>query len=59
MVLAGGKSKRMGTDKRHLSVHGKPLLDRVTSVLLELFPEVLLVLAEEDISRSKTIEYGS
>ena len=51
VVLAGGKSKRMGTDKRHLSVHGKPLLDRVTSVLLELFPEVLLVLAEEDISR--------
>ena len=51
MVLAGGKSKRMGMDKRHLSVHGKPLLDRVTSVLLELFPEVLLVLAEEDISR--------
>lgn len=51
VVLAGGKSKRMGVDKRHLSVHGKPLLDRVTSVLLELFPEVLLVLAEEDISR--------
>ena len=51
MVLAGGKSKRMGMDKRHLSVHGKPLLDRVTSVLLELFPEVLLVLAEEDISK--------
>ncbi|MCY4132526.1 MAG: molybdenum cofactor guanylyltransferase [Nitrospira sp.] len=51
VVLAGGKSKRMGMDKRHLSVHGKQLLDRVTSVLLELFPEVLLVLAEEDISR--------
>ena len=51
VVLAGGKSKRMGMDKRHLSVHGKPLLDRVTSTLLELFPEVLLVLAEEDISR--------
>jgi len=51
VVLAGGKSKRMGMDKRHLSVHGKPLLDRVTSVLLELFPEVLLVLAEEDVSR--------
>ncbi len=51
VVLAGGKSKRMGTDKRHLFVHGKPLLDRVTSVLLELFPEVLLVLAEEDIEK--------
>ncbi len=51
VVLAGGKSKRMGTDKRHLFVGGKPLLDRVTSVLLELFPEVLLVLAEEDIEK--------
>lgn len=41
----------MGTDKRHLSIHGKPLLDRVLSVLLEVFPEVLLVLAEDDISK--------
>ena len=41
----------MGMDKRHLSVHGKPLLDRVLSVLLEVFPEVLLVLAEKDIPR--------
>ena len=49
VVLAGGKSKRMGTDKRYLSVHGKPLLDRVLSVLLDVFPEVLLVLAEHDV----------
>lgn len=41
----------MGMDKRSLSIHGKPLLDRVLSVLLDVFPEVLLVLAEEDISR--------
>ncbi|MCY4612721.1 MAG: molybdenum cofactor guanylyltransferase [Nitrospira sp.] len=51
VVLAGGKSRRMGMDKRSLSIHGKPLLDRVLSVLLDVFPEVLLVLAEEDISR--------
>ena len=42
----------MGMDKRYLSVHGKPLLDRVLSVLLAVFPEVLLVLAaEEDLPR--------
>ena len=52
VVLAGGKSKRMGMDKRHLTVHGEPLLDRVTSVLIELFPEVLLVLAEKDIEQT-------
>lgn len=51
VVLAGGKSKRMGMDKRYLSVHGKLLLDRVLSVVLDVFPEVLLVLAEEDIPR--------
>ena len=41
----------MGVDKRHLSVHGQPLLDRVLSVLLGIFPEVLLVLAERDLPR--------
>ncbi len=51
VVLAGGKSRRMGVDKRHLSVHGQPLLDRVLSVLLGVFPEVLLVLAERDLPR--------
>ncbi len=51
VVLAGGKSRRMGTDKRLVSVHGKSLLDRVLSVFLDLFPEVLLVLAEEDLRK--------
>ncbi len=41
----------MGVDKRHLSVHGQTLLDRVLSVLLNVFPEVLLVLAEEDLPK--------
>ncbi len=51
VVLAGGKSRRMGTDKRRISIHGQPLLDRVLSVFLNLFPEVLLVLAEEDLEK--------
>lgn len=51
VILAGGKSQRMGTDKRLVSVHGMPLVDRVLSVFLDLFPEVLLVLAEEDLRR--------
>ena len=38
----------MGRDKRQVFVHGKPLLERVLSVFVDLFPEVLLVLAEED-----------
>lgn len=51
VVLGGGKSRRMGTDKREVSVHGKPLLERALTVLLELFSEVLLVLAEPDVRR--------
>lgn len=51
VVLAGGKSRRMGTDKRRVHVHGKSLLDRVLSIFLDLFPEVLLVLAKEDLRR--------
>ena len=51
VILAGGKSQRMGADKRQVSIHGKPLLDRVLSVFLDLFPEVLLVLAEEDLQK--------
>ncbi len=48
IVLAGGKSRRMGKDKREISIHGKPLLERTVTVLLEVFSEVLLVLAEPE-----------
>ena len=41
----------MGEDKRQVCIHGKPLLDRVLSVFLALFPEVLLVLAKEDMQK--------
>lgn len=53
VVLAGGKSRRMGKDKRGISIHGKPLLDRTVTVLLEVFSEVLLVLAEPEEEREQ------
>lgn len=46
VLLAGGKSRRMGRDKRFLELNGRTLLDRAVSVFESLFEEVLIVVAE-------------
>ncbi|MET0516460.1 MAG: molybdenum cofactor guanylyltransferase [Nitrospiraceae bacterium] len=46
VVIAGGKSRRMGQDKRFLKVGGISLLDRTVNVLEGMFPAVVLALAE-------------
>lgn len=43
IVLAGGKSSRMGTDKAMLQYHNQSLLSRSVEKLHELFEEVILV----------------
>lgn len=45
-LIAGGKSRRMGRDKRFLQVEGTSLIDRSLRVLEALFDEVVIVLAE-------------
>ncbi|MBC7228858.1 MAG: molybdenum cofactor guanylyltransferase [Actinobacteria bacterium] len=47
-VLAGGRGKRLGMDKARLQFEGRPVLDHILSVLLEIFPEVLLVVQGGD-----------
>ena len=47
VLLAGGKSRRMGRDKRNLVLGGETLLNRALNVLVEIFPEVLVVFGEE------------
>ena len=46
VVLAGGKSRRMGRDKRFLDVGGQALLKRVCETMASLFTECLLSVAE-------------
>ncbi len=42
VVLAGGKSRRMGTDKRFLPLEGRPLIERALDLLDARCAEVLV-----------------
>ncbi|MBS0172217.1 MAG: molybdenum cofactor guanylyltransferase [Nitrospira sp.] len=46
VLIAGGKSRRMGQDKRFLSVAGVSVFDRTLALLRTIFAENLVVLAE-------------
>ena len=46
VLLAGGKSRRMGQDKRFIEIGGKTLVERGLTVLEKLFSEILIVVAE-------------
>jgi len=43
MVLAGGRSSRLGVDKASVPVGGRRLLDRVLSVLTNCFDDVVVI----------------
>jgi molybdopterin-guanine dinucleotide biosynthesis protein A len=47
VLLAGGKSRRMGEDKRYLVVGEQTLLERGLGVLHSIFQEVLVVIAQD------------
>ena len=49
ILLAGGKSRRMGEDKRYLVVGGQTLLERGLGVLRSIFQEVLVVIAQDSL----------
>ena len=48
IILGGGKSRRMGRDKRRLRFDGEAFLDETCELMNSLFDEVLVVTAEED-----------
>ncbi|MDX1545013.1 MAG: NTP transferase domain-containing protein, partial [Christiangramia sp.] len=47
LVLAGGKSSRMGMDKGDLKYHGKPQRDHLYEMLQEVCDEVFLSLRKD------------
>ena len=47
VILAGGESSRMGRDKVLLSVKGKTLIRHLYDILIKLFDEVIISVAEE------------
>ena len=47
VLLAGGKSRRMGEDKRYLVVGEQTLLERGLAVFRSIFQEVLVVIAQD------------
>lgn len=48
MILAGGSSHRMGTDKSFLDLGGEPVIAHVIKVMTAAFPRVLLVTNDPD-----------
>ena len=48
MILAGGKSIRMGQDKAFIEVDGVPIILRIFAVLNRLFPETIVVANEKE-----------
>jgi len=64
VLLAGGKSLRMGQDKARIEINGKPLLSRSLKLLRRHFPSVLIAgdrpdLATADIPAIPDIYPGS
>jgi molybdopterin-guanine dinucleotide biosynthesis protein A len=52
VILAGGKSTRMGTNKAFLELGGKKFIQRVIDVFLTLFDEILLISNEPELYKA-------
>lgn len=48
IILAGGKSSRMGVNKALLPLNGKPIIEHTASLLKSLFPSVILITNQPD-----------
>ncbi|NLI11376.1 molybdenum cofactor guanylyltransferase [Pelotomaculum propionicicum] len=51
VILAGGKSRRMGTDKAFLTVGREAMIERVAAELRKVFKEILISGGDEETGR--------
>ncbi len=52
IILAGGKSVRMGENKAFIEVDGLPIITRIYTLLKDLFQEVIIVTNQKDSFRN-------
>ena len=52
IILAGGKSIRMGENKAFIEVDGVPIISRIYSLFKELFEEVIIVTNQKDLFKN-------
>ncbi len=48
IILAGGKSSRMGINKALLPLNGNPIIEHIASLVKSLFPSVILITNQPD-----------
>lgn len=51
VILAGGKSTRMGKDKGLLLIKGKPMVQYVIDALLQITPNIMIISNNEDYNK--------
>lgn len=49
VILSGGKSSRMGTNKSNLILNGKSIIERTTDLMSGIFEKVVLITNEPDL----------
>jgi molybdopterin-guanine dinucleotide biosynthesis protein A len=58
-ILAGGLSRRMGTDKSFVLLHGKPIIEHVLAQVMTLaLPTILIANSIEKYARYGRLTYG-